>query len=268
MGIPYQLPEFEEAGHPPSFEYPLPLSDEDRAALGDVEPWIGEISGMNVEQASVAWKRRISDGCDPQLLPVSAVFEPYRLTSILEWNGNHWCLCRLPETADREEDIVLCREPADHAVVERVLGQLGICDPAVHEFVSRFTGLREDFPPSGGTFCDPAGQIFQLTEEWMEEACGQAEEWACSLRFFDEWINSIEFFTARSGDILLLRPDGVFAWWPAGDTEVSPFAQSFGEFCEKFVAFSQSRWVYYGSHSRLIPWPFDAHPPDANGTRK
>lgn len=67
MAILDQLPEFEEAGYPPSFEYPLPLSDEDRAALGDLEPWIGEIAGLDVEQASAAWRRRVSEGCRPQL---------------------------------------------------------------------------------------------------------------------------------------------------------------------------------------------------------
>src|SRR5258708_28753430 len=95
----HQLPEFEEAGYPPSYEYFLPvrdLPDDDYKRFG---PWLKGIAGGNADSAARALEERwhlYRGGLLDGLIEYSLGFVP---TGVVVQGKRAWLLCMRPENS-------------------------------------------------------------------------------------------------------------------------------------------------------------------------
>ncbi len=177
---------------------------------------------------------------DPALALLRQKFLTYTPVAIVTYDLRDYLQLDHPEvTGDSEVgDSYYVASPVPREEVEATmtaaLGDREIrptLSPAFVEFHSLFPDLREDFQTSGH---------FIRPEEWktLAEEMEDCEE----LEETGDWQDALWIYHGRNGDMLVLSPSGAVAWYSLGENEITPIADSFGDFLRHFVDHLEKRW--------------------------
>lgn len=245
----HQLPEWEDAGYAPSFEYFLPAGTVLDDVRQNLDPWLASLASLTPDQVAVNLHARWEKSLNGPLEDVLRYFMQYRPKSIVTREHKSWLLCEMPETDVRSRDCFLLPSPGDLQALRDRLAQRGFDNPQLVEFLWTLAGLREDFEPGGGAFLDGTGDWISINEPWMVEV----------LTNYDNWQNGLIVFNSKGGDGLVVHQTGKVGWWNSGDTVVTDYATHIVELCRKFAEYKSSAWVRFRGFEKLIPWPFDGH---------
>jgi hypothetical protein len=228
----HQLPEYAAEGHPPTFEYPLPV-DVGRPAFAAVHPWLRGIASLDPDDARVSLAARWDGLRSDSLLRIRDYLLDCEATSLVLTGPRAWILC-----VDQHKAMNLVAPPVDYDVISRQRSQWHLDDyPLLIELLTSFGGLREDFAPAGGYFID--GENWSgVTESWMEVIEG-----------YSEWKGALIIFSSRGGDKLLLDRTGRVGWWVADEVRMREAYPDLEACLLDFVRY------------RCVPWPFAPYEP-------
>jgi hypothetical protein len=238
MGIPHrtpivhQLPEYAACGHPPSYEYPLPV-DPQEPTLASLHPWLRELATLDPSEAHSSLRARWSSLSDDALCQLRDHLLQYAAISIVTTGPRAWLLC-----VREKGGFNLIAPPVSRESIRLQQGRCGMGDNRLlTDLLEHFGGLREDFAPGGGYFIDE--QEWRLVNEpFMEEIPG-----------YSDWKNALFIFSSRGGDGLLLHPSGRVGWWVGDEVRMRNAYDDLGTCLVDFIRY------------REVPWPFDPYEP-------
>jgi len=245
----HQLPEFEECGYLPSFEYPLPVSGMPAEHRDALSPWIAGLTHLDSDRAHSSLRERWALDLSGRFGSLLEYFLQFRPTSVVVQDDQSWLMAVRPESESTRSTFFLIPDPVDRAELESRLAACGLHERGLIRLLGAIAGLREDFAPSGGAFIDLADTWISLDQPWMQQV----------LTNYLTWEGSLVFFTSRGGDSLLMHSDAGVGWWGAGEDAVTSYAESFEEFCERYAHFRFNAWRPDRGTGKLIAWPFDAY---------
>lgn len=247
----HQLPEWEEAGYPPSIEYRLPVRGMPESDLANLHPWLRSVARLAPSDAQTLLRSRWLPEPDGALGELTRFFCEYRATSIVVHGDRAWLMCQRPETKHVASTFFLIPEPVEADVVERHLHQRGFDDPLLSRFIVAFAGMREDFFPGAGVFAGWRDDWRFLDEPWMAE----------SLQGYAAWEGALLLFSSQTGDTLLAHNSGKVGWWTGETSEIRLFAENLDEMCYRYHEYKRNTWRHRGSCDQAIVWPFDSFGP-------
>jgi len=250
--VVHQLPEIEEEGISPSYEYRLPtveLPDESRKFLG---PWLSSLIGKKPAEIRESLRARWTGRSIPLVQPILDVLMEYKPTAIVTHDERAWLLCKHSDGRRRSETTYLIPDPVDAKQLQERLDQSGFSNPVLLDFLAAISGLREDFEPNSRGF-------LRLDEEWNRL---DDPSWETNLENYADWRGSLFIYGSDTGNGLCVH-QGSRVGWLTGDGCVSDFASDMTEFCEKYVDYRRTI-VSPASSLRLIRC-FDAYWPQETG---
>jgi hypothetical protein len=249
----HQLPEFEDAGYSPSYEYFLPVRNVLEADLAPLGPWLQAVARGDADAAKRALEERWQQyRHDPfrDLIEYYLAFQP---NGVVIHDQKAWLLCFRSETAFSEGTMYLLPEPVDDHNVRTRLSNCGFRDDLLTQFLCAFSGIREDFFPSAGYFVEGAGEwrlIGSDDEAWEAE-------FEKTVAGYTEWHGALHFYHSRSSDTLLVHPTGKVGWWVGDDLKIVEYAPSFADFCALYTRFRNHAWKRLTTAGKLFAWPYD-----------
>lgn len=249
----HQLPEFEEAGHSPSYEYFLPVRDLPEADFERFGPWLKGVAGGDAEVATRALVERWRPHRGGLLGDLIEYCLEFRPNGVVVQDQKAWLLCVRPENHSTEPAIFLLPEPANPQLVRTRLDQYGFRDELLADFLCAFSGMLEDFVPNGGDLVEGAGDwrlVGNDDDAWDAE-------FEKMIAGYLEWHGALHFFHARNSDKLLVHPMGKVGWWIGAECRIVEYTCSFAEFCERYTGFRRQAWKKYGERGRVFAWPYD-----------
>jgi len=246
----HQLPEFEDAGISPAYEYFLPVRDfpdEDFERLG---PWLQSIARMDSKPAAEYLHERWAPFRHGHLCDLVDYYLGFAPSSLVLHDHRAWLLCVRPATAFTETSIFLLPEPVGGQRVRSRLEKLGFNDDLLAQFVEAFSGIREDLEPS-------AGDILDASEDWR--SIGDDDNvWAIEeISGYRDWHGALFFYHSRGSDTLLVHPTGKTGWWVGAEQKIVEYTASFVEFCRRYTVFRQHAWKRFFSGKKAVAWPYD-----------
>lgn len=249
----HQLPEFEEAGYSPSYEYFLPIRDLPESDLAQLGPWLQSVAHGDADAATRALEERWQPYCHDPFRGLIEYYLSFQPNGVVIHDQQAWLLCFSPETAFSEGTMYLVPEPVDGHIVRTRLNNFGFRDELLAQFLSAFSGIREDFVPSPGDFVEGAGDwrlIGRDDKAWEAE-------FEKTVAGYAEWHGALHFYHARNSDTLLVHPAGKVGWWVGDDLKIVEYASSFADFCVLFTGFRNHAWKRLTGRGKLFAWPYD-----------
>ncbi len=144
------------------------------------------------------------------------------------------------------------------------MDRYGFHDQLLFKFLCAFSGMLEDFVPNGGDFVDGTG-------DWRLIGGGDdasEAEYKKVIARYAEWHGALHLYHARSGDILLVHPQGKVGWWIGPELRIADYTNSFAEFCKRYTGFRRQAWKHYGDSSKVVAWPYDFYSSEEFPVRK
>ena len=229
--IIHQLPEYADAGYPPSYEYQLPAHIED-PMFSIIHPWFQHLSQLTTVDAHKCLAERWKNIQHNAARCLRDHILEYETRSIVIAGGCVWLLC-----VNGNAGINLVGPPLNenNAIAEHIpIGMEDNC--LLVELLTHFHSLREDFPPGGGYLIDNHSWEY-LNDPFIEK----------EVKGYSKWKNSLIIFHARNGDLLLQHPSGKVGWWVADEIKIKEAYNDLETCIMDFIHFQNK------------PWPFDSY---------
>jgi len=229
--------------HPTATEYFLPQPEMPDNVRSILSPWMKDIVEADESALKHIIEKRVSNIEHPDLLLLCDQLRSYNPTSvIIREDKKSWLRLDPENVSENIGSSVYIPPQPDVSRIQAQLDSTGFSSNSLFStFAKNFCGLAEDFE-SAGNFLEDTEDWDTLSEEWQAEIIDN----------FDEWQDSLLIYHSRTGDQLLLHPDGHVGWWK--------FAEGFAarEF-DSFSAFLR----FYVKYRADSSWPLDSYgPPD------
>jgi len=218
-------------------EYCLPANDIPQETRQRLHPWIAGFIGLTPEEANRKVADRWSSIHRASLRSLRDTLTHFTVEAIIDYEqgGMIRAFRHTTETVG-VGDYWHLPGPLDAGEITRKLAPSGLqANLAVLEFLSHFSGLAED------TYI--AGHFVYSKSPWPIFI----DSWEGSIQGFDEWKDSLMLYHASDGAHVLVRRDGMVAWWIMQERFIKPIAKDFDEFILQF------------NEHRKISWPFDPY---------
>ena len=222
----YHVPE-----GPTTVEYLLDSTD--RCAPDD--PWIRSLCGLDSTEIRQQLQNRfdsLSEGplanfCERLLACRPRSLVTFRDPFMKWYKDRWWLLLSLTDSA----------APSAFGNMVMIPGANNsqfslIHDSVCRQFLRQFAGVRNSIPPDRGFLWPDVLPYFTISET--------CEGWGAIP---DGWQNSVGFYLPGSGDVLVIRPDGVigvwlheFGWGSQTESPIRRLADSFAEIVPDYVA--------------------------------
>lgn len=239
-----QLPEWEEEGYPPSYEFILSrggVRPEDNVTLS---PWVRQFVGLSAESAKellrLRWEKFLGGPCE-KLAEYMLRFLPY---SIATWSGQSWLVCRSERTKSIGSQIVIIPVPVTREYVAERMSSHRIANDVFAEIACFLCGLRETLPPQDGYFLQRKDVWETLDDEFVDGL--QEPRW-----LKERWHMATVIFGSTSGEGLVRNREGSYDWVGA-EMKISSFAKDDKEFIKALD-------IFHTRGAGLNGWPFDTY---------
>ena len=223
--------------YPPATEYFLPCKDMPVTVSDSLHPWLRQLLGCEPGTAKNVLERRWGGISVPSLVELREFFlRDFQPQSIFSHQNEAWlCLAPPTRTLPDSPGLILVPPPPDQEKLKQGLAKCPFAnEPVLHSFMNHFGAIREEIPPTAGSFLIPEPWE-TLLDCWGENDAGCGE-------WYTQWSGALIVYGAISGDMVLLHPQGNLAWLGFAEREVWPLADNFDAFVRLYTGYRRKTW--------------------------
>lgn len=205
------------------------------AEKSSVHPWMAGLLASNVPEAQRHLNERLA--CDhPELVPIIKMMEGYVPVQMVFSSsiGYLRCVRKYDDHATHksEYDVLYVAQPLSSEVLEsRVTYFDRDVQSLARELLKRFAGSGEQMEESSGQFTFkhwPSADAFNSRED----------------NSFGDWRDAKLLYAAMNGDSVFIKPNGATAWHTLETDEITPIANTLGDFIETYADFRKTHEVF------------------------